>query len=57
MALLVWMVTGCTTGFGKSMVKSITSAGDKVVVAIGRNAEQRLDDLKSEQCHCSRLGH
>ncbi|KAI5920159.1 hypothetical protein F4810DRAFT_684257 [Camillea tinctor] len=47
MAPLIWLVTGCTTGLGKSMVESIASAGDKVV-ATGRNAERRLADLKSD---------
>ncbi|KAI1499089.1 hypothetical protein F5X99DRAFT_430981 [Biscogniauxia marginata] len=47
MAPLIWLVTGCTTGLGKSMVESIASGGDRVI-ATGRNAEKRLHDLKSD---------
>lgn len=46
MTALVWLVTGATSGLGKALVSSIVSKGDKVV-ATGRNAEQRLADLKS----------
>ncbi|SPO07415.1 related to ketoreductases [Cephalotrichum gorgonifer] len=47
MAPLVWLVTGSTSGLGKTLVSHIVSKGDKVV-ATGRNAEQRLASLVSE---------
>lgn len=47
MAPLVWLITGATSGLGKTLVSHIISRGDKVV-ATGRNAKQRLADLVSE---------
>jgi NAD(P)-dependent dehydrogenase (short-subunit alcohol dehydrogenase family) len=47
MAPLVWLVTGATSGLGRTLVSHIINRGDKVV-ATGRNAEQRLADLRSE---------
>ena len=47
MAPLVWLVTGCTSGIGLAFVEAITSVGDKVIVT-GRNAEQRIGHLKSD---------
>jgi len=47
MAPLVWLVTGATSGLGKTLISHIVSRGDKVV-ATGRHAEQRIADLKSD---------
>jgi NADP-dependent 3-hydroxy acid dehydrogenase YdfG len=38
MAPLVWLVTGCSSGFGEQFVHSILSRGDKVI-ATGRKLE------------------
>jgi NADP-dependent 3-hydroxy acid dehydrogenase YdfG len=48
MAPLVWLVTGATSGLGRTLISQIIDKGDKVV-ATGRNAEQRLADLKSDK--------
>ncbi|KAH8648543.1 hypothetical protein BX600DRAFT_475428 [Xylariales sp. PMI_506] len=47
MAPLVWLVTATTSGLGASVVEAIVARGDKVI-ATGRNAEQRLAHLKSD---------
>ncbi|KAL7931888.1 hypothetical protein V8C35DRAFT_329264 [Trichoderma chlorosporum] len=44
MAPLVWLVTGCSSGFGRDFVKDILSRGDKVI-ATARRLES-LEDLK-----------
>lgn len=44
MAPLVWLVTGCSSGFGKDFVNEILSRGDKVI-ATARRLES-LEDLK-----------
>ncbi|KAL7944039.1 hypothetical protein V8C42DRAFT_358712 [Trichoderma barbatum] len=44
MAPLVWLVTGCSSGFGRDFVNEILSRGDKVI-ATARRLES-LDDLK-----------
>ncbi|KAK0384059.1 hypothetical protein NLU13_8148 [Sarocladium strictum] len=46
MAPLVWLVTGATSGIGRTLLSHITEKGDRVV-ATGRNAEARLVDLRS----------
>lgn len=43
--MLVWLVTGCSSGFGEEFVHQIVARGDKVI-ATGRNAESRLSHLK-----------
>ncbi len=45
MSPLVWLVTGCASGFGEAFVRSILARGDKVI-ATARNAETRLLSLK-----------
>lgn len=45
MAKQVWLITGCSSGFGELFVRQLTAQGDKVV-ATGRNAETRLAHLK-----------
>jgi NADP-dependent 3-hydroxy acid dehydrogenase YdfG len=45
MTQLVWLVTGCSSGFGEAFVHSILARGDKVI-ATGRNAGTRLAHLK-----------
>jgi NADP-dependent 3-hydroxy acid dehydrogenase YdfG len=45
MAPLVWLVTGCSSGFGAAFVHEIIARGDKAI-AIGRKAETRLAHLK-----------
>lgn len=39
MPQLVWLVTGCSSGFGEQLVSSILARGDKVI-ASGRNLEK-----------------
>lgn len=41
MAPLVWLITGCSSGFGAQFVHSALARGDKVI-ATGRNAETKL---------------
>ena len=45
MAKLTWLVTGCSSGFGKDFVHSILARGDNVI-ATGRRAKERLAHLK-----------
>ncbi|KAL8845688.1 MAG: hypothetical protein Q9221_009158 [Calogaya cf. arnoldii] len=45
MTKLTWLVTGCSSGFGKQFVHSILARGDNVI-ATGRKADQRLAHLK-----------
>jgi NAD(P)-dependent dehydrogenase (short-subunit alcohol dehydrogenase family) len=40
----VWLITGATSGFGRSLAEEVLSLGD-IVVGAGRNI-RRLDDLK-----------
>jgi NAD(P)-dependent dehydrogenase (short-subunit alcohol dehydrogenase family) len=47
MSPLVWLVTGCSSGFGEAFVHSILARGDKVI-ATARNAETRLTPLKEK---------
>jgi NAD(P)-dependent dehydrogenase (short-subunit alcohol dehydrogenase family) len=44
MAPLVWFVTGCSTGFGRELVRAALGRGDKVI-ATARNAS-KLEPLK-----------
>ncbi|ORX95868.1 hypothetical protein BCR34DRAFT_498167 [Clohesyomyces aquaticus] len=44
MAPLVWLITGCTSGFGEEFVHQIISRGDKVI-ATGRTLS-KLESLK-----------
>jgi NAD(P)-dependent dehydrogenase (short-subunit alcohol dehydrogenase family) len=44
---MVWLVTGSTSGIGATLVQHVLSRGDKVI-ASGRNVEQRLSHLKSD---------
>lgn len=50
MAPLIWLVTGCSSGFGEQFVYSIIARGDKVI-ASGRNAATRLQHLESTGAH------
>lgn len=43
---LVWLITGCTSGFGEEMVRQAISRGD-LVIATGRDIS-RLSHLKEE---------
>ena len=45
MAPLVFLITGCTSGFGEAFVHDALSRGDKVI-ATGRKSETRLVHLK-----------
>lgn len=45
MAPLVWLVTGCSTGFGAAFVQSILRKGDKVIATCRGNATSRLSHL------------
>jgi NAD(P)-dependent dehydrogenase (short-subunit alcohol dehydrogenase family) len=47
MAPKVWLVTGATSGLGRALVSKIREVGDKVI-ATGRQAEQRLAELNSD---------
>jgi NADP-dependent 3-hydroxy acid dehydrogenase YdfG len=42
---LTWFITGCSSGFGESLVRQLRDAGDNVI-ASGRNAETKLSHLK-----------
>lgn len=44
MAPLVWLITGCSSGFGLHFVHAVLARGDKVI-ATGRNADERLKPL------------
>ena len=44
MAPLVWLVTGCSSGFGREFVHEILKRGDKVI-ATARRLES-IEDLK-----------
>ncbi|KAK4097866.1 NAD(P)-binding protein [Parathielavia hyrcaniae] len=44
MAPLVWLITGCSSGFGAQFVHSALARGDKVI-ATGRNAATKLAHL------------
>ena len=46
MPQLVWLVTGCSSGFGEQFVYSILARGDRVI-ATGRQAESKLQHLKA----------
>ena len=50
MAPLVWLVTGCSSGFGEQFVHSILARGDRVI-ASGRNASSKLHHLKDTGAH------
>ena len=45
MTHLIWLVTGCSSGFGEAFVHRILARGDKVI-ATGRKAAERLAHLK-----------
>ena len=45
MTQLVWLVTGCSTGFGKEFIKNILQRGDKAI-ATARNVDS-LKELAS----------
>ncbi|KAK3301878.1 uncharacterized protein B0T15DRAFT_544913 [Chaetomium strumarium] len=45
MAPLVWLITGCSSGFGAQFVHSALARGDKVI-ATGRNAATKLKHLE-----------
>jgi NADP-dependent 3-hydroxy acid dehydrogenase YdfG len=44
MAPLVWLVTGCSSGFGREFVHEILKSGDKVIATARR--PETLEDLK-----------
>lgn len=46
MAPLIWLVTGCSSGFGSQIIKSILQRGDKAI-ATARNIDSiaELKDL------------
>ena len=46
MVPLVWLITGCSSGFGEQFVHVLLERGDKVI-ATGRNAAARLNPLKA----------
>ncbi|RFN54482.1 hypothetical protein FIE12Z_1270 [Fusarium flagelliforme] len=46
MSQLVWLVTGCSSGFGSEFVKQILSRGDKII-ATARNSA-RIEPLASQ---------
>lgn len=46
MAPQVWLITGCSSGFGREMVKNLLARGDKVI-ATARNLS-KIEDLKKD---------
>ncbi|RBR11273.1 uncharacterized protein FIESC28_09157 [Fusarium coffeatum] len=42
---LTWFITGCSSGFGESLVRQLRAAGNNVI-ATGRNADAKLVHLK-----------
>ncbi|RSL61040.1 hypothetical protein CEP54_006464 [Fusarium duplospermum] len=47
MPQLIWLVTATTSGLGAAIVQHLTARGDRVI-ATGRNADERLAHLKSD---------
>jgi len=47
MASLVWLVTGCSSGFGEQFVSSVLERGDKII-ATARNPKGRTEHLKQQ---------
>lgn len=47
MSQLVWLITGCSSGFGEQFVHSITARGDKVIATA-----RKLDAIK----HLEKVG-
>lgn len=47
MSSRVWLITGCSSGFGEQFVHSITAQGDKVIATA-----RRLDKIQ----HLEKLG-
>ena len=45
MAPLVWLITGCSSGFGAEFVHSALARGDKVI-ATGRNSATKLKQFE-----------
>jgi len=43
---LVWLITGCSSGFGEQFVHQIIARGDRVI-ATGRNSDTKLAHLSS----------
>ena len=54
MAPLVWLVSGCSSGFGEQFVHSIIARGDRVI-ASGRNASSKLQHLQGTGAHILNL--
>ena len=47
MAPQIWLVTGATSGIGKTVIQELVHRGDKVI-ATGRKVEERLGAYKSD---------
>ena len=45
MPQLVWLVTGCSSGFGEHFVHAIVARGDRVI-ATARKASERLQHFR-----------
>ena len=45
MTRLTWLITGCSSGFGEELAKSILKRGDRVI-ATARDSVNRLKDLR-----------
>ena len=45
MSQMIWLVTGCSSGFGEELVKSIMKRGDKAI-ATARGSVDRLKHLR-----------
>ncbi len=53
MTSLVWLITGCSSGFDQQFVQSLLARGDKVI-ATGRNIA-KLSEIKDSGAHLHQL--
>lgn len=48
----VWLITGCSTGFGRSLAEAVLQGGDRVIATARNDAvngiDQKLESMKAE---------